>query len=380
MTGIFYYELNIFCILIVMTLFMRVINANDKQNSQRILVALMVSVMALCASDMLWVALEHTIPLNMIALNYIADIVYLLLTGFVSYLWFLYSEYLQESRLASEKHARLIGALPVTMFNLLVLTTPWTHWMFYIDAQGDFQRGPLYFLQQVVNFGYLLFTSIKAFVRSQNKSDFANKNKYLTIASFCIYPLICGVWQMYVSDSPILSMGITLAILQVYINLQSQKISIDPLTQLNNRNQMIRFLSTKMRTPNPSKSLYLLMMDMDYFKKINDQYGHVEGDKALVCVSNVLKKVGAKYNCFVSRYGGDEFIIVCEASSEDTIKELCLALNAELAAEHDRSGAPYKLHLSIGYAVCADYTQSIPDFIAEADKMLYKVKRARTPV
>ncbi len=351
----------------------------DQQNSQRILLALMGSVMALCGSDMLWVALDHAIPQNLVFFNYAADVAYLLLTGFVSYLWFLYSESLQQSKLAKEKRFRLLGALPVTIFNLLLLTTPWTHLMFYIDDNRDFQRGPLYIFQQIITFGYLLFTCIKAFIKSQNKEDFANKNKYLTIASFCVFPLVCGVLQMYITSSPVLSMGITLAVLQVYINLQSEKISIDPLTQLNNRNQMIRFLSTKMRNPHPSKKLYLLMMDMDYFKKINDQFGHVEGDRALICVSNVLKKVGSKYNCFVSRYGGDEFILVCEAGSEETIRELCIALNAELAAETAAAKSPYRLHLSIGYAPYHENMQNIPDFIAEADKMLYEVKRARVP-
>ncbi len=379
MALIFYCELNIFCIMINLIIFIRVMRALDHQNSQRILLALMASVMALCGSDMLWVALDHAIPEDLIALNYAADMAYLLLTGFVSYLWFLYSESLQGSKLATTKKFRLLGALPVTIFNLLVLTTPWTHLIFFIDAGMNFRRGLLYIFQQIVTFGYLLFTCTKAFIKSQNKEDFANKNKYLTIASFCVFPLVCGVLQMYITNSPILSMGITLAVLQVYINLQNEKISIDPLTQLNNRNQMIRFLSTKMRNQNPSKKLYLLMMDMDYFKKINDQYGHVEGDRALICVSNVLKKVGSKYNCFVSRYGGDEFILVCEAGTEETIRELCIALNAELAAETAAAKSPYRLHLSIGYAAYSENMQSIPDFIAEADKMLYEVKRARVP-
>ncbi len=377
MNWMFYFELDFFCLCIIMTLFLRVFRAGDKQNSQRILIALMISVMALCISDTLWVALESITPVKWTGLKYAVDIVYYVLSGFVSYLWFLYSEYLQESRLVNSKRRKLLGALPVTVFNVLTLTTPWTRLMFYIDENGIFHYGALYILQSAVLFGYIVFTSGKAFLRAQNKEDYANRSKYLTISSFCIFPLICGIWQMQSGSSPVLSMGITLALLQVYINLQSEKISIDPLTQLNNRNQLLRYLSGKMKSPNPDKKLYLLMMDMDYFKKINDQYGHIEGDKALIRVAVALKKVCSRYRSFVCRYGGDEFIIICETSVEEKIRSLCEELNEQLAQENEAAGAPYFLHLSIGYAAYTSEMKTIPDFIHEADKMLYEVKRAR---
>lgn len=377
MNWLFYLELDFFCLCIIMTLFLRVSRAGDKQNSQRILTALMVSVMALCISDTLWVALESITPVKWAGLKYAVDMVYYILSGFVSYLWFLYSEYQQESRLVCSKRMKLLGALPVTIFNLLTLTTPWTKLMFYIDADGSFHYGKLYILQSVVLYGYIVFTSGKAFLRAQNKEDYANRSKYLTISSFCIFPLICGIWQMQSGSSPVLSMGITLALLQVYINLQNEKISIDPLTQLNNRNQLLRYLSSKMKSASSGKQLYLLMMDMDYFKKINDQYGHIEGDRALVRVAAALKKVCSRYRSFVCRYGGDEFIIICETSKEEKIRTLCTELNEQLAQENEAAGAPYFLHLSIGYAMYTDEMKTIPDFIQEADKMLYEVKRAR---
>ncbi len=376
MNHLTYFELDVFCICIIMTLFLRVCHAGDKQNTQRILIALMFSVMALCIADTLWVALEFVSFVNT-PLKYAVDILYYILSGFVSYLWFLYSEYLQNSGFVISKRRKLLSALPVTIFNILTLTTPWTHLMFYIDKDYEFHYGPLYILQSVVLYGYIVLTSGKAFFRAQDKQDYANRSKHLSIASFCIFPLVCGIWQMQSGGTPVLSMGITLALLQVYINLQNEKISIDPLTQLNNRNQLLRYLSGKMKSASNGKQLYLLMMDMDYFKKINDQYGHIEGDKALVRVATALKKVCSRYRSFVCRYGGDEFIIICETSKEEKIKSLCTELNEQLAQENEAAGAPYFLHLSIGYAVYTDEMKTIPDFIHEADKMLYEVKRAR---
>ncbi len=377
MTKLFYCELNAFCILIIATLFVRVHKNVDKQNSQRLLEMFMLSTIGLSVFDMLWILLDHALDMELIWLNYVADIAYYILSLFVSFFWFLYSETLQESKLVENKRNIFLCAIPMLLAILLNVTTPWTHLIFSFDEDGNFTRGVLNLFQRIIPIGYIIATSGKAFLRSRNRKNYANKNKYLTISSFCVYPFIFSIWQMYITETPVLTMGITLAILQVYINLQNQLISIDPLTQLNNRNQMIRFLSGKMRNTNPYKTLYLLIMDMDYFKKINDQYGHIEGDRALIRVANTLKKVCAKYNCFVCRYGGDEFIMVGEFSNEEILKRLCIELNEVLAEDNTAADAPYVLHLSIGYAAFSHSMQGIPDFIEEADKMLYEVKRAR---
>ncbi len=377
MTKMFYCELNVFCILIIMTLFVRVHKNVDKQNTQRLFETFMLSAIALSVFDMLWILLDHALAVNLVWLNYAADITYYILTLVVSFSWFLYSETAQESKLVQSKRNIFLCAIPMLLTILFNLTTPWTHLIFSINENGDFTRGVLNIFQRIIPIGYIVATSGKAFIRSRNKKNYANKNKYLTISSFCVYPFIFSIWQMYITETPVLTMGITLAILQVYINLQNQLISIDPLTQLNNRNQMIRFLSGKMRNTSPYKTLYLLIMDMDYFKKINDQYGHIEGDRALIRVAGALKKVCAKYNCFVCRYGGDEFIMVGEFSNEEILKRLCIELNEVLAEDNAAADAPYVLHLSIGYAAFSHSMQGIPDFIEEADKMLYEVKRAR---
>ena len=60
------------------------------------------------------------------------------------------------------------------------------------------------------------------------------------------------------------------------------------------------------------KDLYLFLLDIDQFKKINDELGHVVGDQIILKTAEILKQIAHLHNCFISRYGGDEFIIVCE--------------------------------------------------------------------
>lgn len=173
---------------------------------------------------------------------------------------------------------------------------------------------------------------------------------------------------------PVLCMGTTLSSLLVYMNTQETLISLDPLTGMNNRAQLLNHLSRRMRA---SQTLYLLILDVDRFKQINDRFGHVEGDRALVGVANALRRVCGRFGCFGARYGGDEFVLVYEPGDQ-SVTEINYAIHTELEAEN-RTLAPrgYRIDVSIGCARYDERFADIPSFIAAADKELYQVKAVR---
>jgi diguanylate cyclase (GGDEF)-like protein len=81
----------------------------------------------------------------------------------------------------------------------------------------------------------------------------------------------------------------------------------------------------------------------------------------------------------VARYGGDEFIIVCNGMKDEEVKELCARAKEILKKLNEDAKAPYPLTMSMGYARCTRQIQYIPDLIEAADQELYKIKRAREP-
>ncbi|MDD5156725.1 GGDEF domain-containing protein [Sulfurimonas sp.] len=92
--------------------------------------------------------------------------------------------------------------------------------------------------------------------------------------------------------------------------------SIDALTKVFNRRELSRSLDEIFSNKDRPYELHLLMLDLDDFKKINDTYGHVAGDKILIFVSNILKKTlrdGDK----IFRYGGEEFLIMLNRNSDE---------------------------------------------------------------
>ena len=77
-------------------------------------------------------------------------------------------------------------------------------------------------------------------------------------------------------------------------------------------------------------------MDLDYFKKINDKYGHIEGDVAITIVADALKNIVRKTNFFVCRYGGDEFVVICETKSDFDPGEFRESINRALKEEGEK--------------------------------------------
>ena len=155
--------------------------------------------------------------------------------------------------------------------------------------------------------------------------------------------------------------------------MQNQLISTDPLTGLNNRNQLQRYLQLQRE----AKDTFVIMVDVDHFKQINDTYGHIEGDKALILVSKALKKACGrlKMSVFLCRYGGDEFLMIAQTKKpDDVLKIVRDSLQEEIA---NREGPQtYSIEVSLGYARWDGDVADFKDCVAHADQKMYEDKRS----
>jgi diguanylate cyclase (GGDEF)-like protein len=164
----------------------------------------------------------------------------------------------------------------------------------------------------------------------------------------------------------------------MYLRFQDDQITNDILTGLNNRYALDSYIEDKMRVyhdgAHSGKRLYLILMDVNSFKEINDDHGHIEGDKALKTVATTLKSVGQRYrsSLFIARYGGDEFAAVLESSSEKNTVKLCNDIKDLLATEASR--LDYVLTMGVGYALYTGGSMTLDSLYTLADKALYEDK------
>lgn len=193
----------------------------------------------------------------------------------------------------------------------------------------------------------------------------------------CIIPSLIFVIASYVDKSQTIATSLLLLyMMALYNDNQNELISLDPLTRLNNRNELTGYLWYKLSTPMRGR-ICILMMDMNRFKSINDTYGHVEGDQALIAVASCLKKAcgGVPGRPFIARYGGDEFIVVMETESDLDAEHLCDYIHMTLAVENHRLKKPYNLSISIGWVRNEQNNRSIKKLLRRADIELYEKKR-----
>ena len=152
----------------------------------------------------------------------------------------------------------------------------------------------------------------------------------------------------------------------------------DELTKISNRRALDIYLSDNWNLfIKKSIPISFIMMDIDYFKKYNDNYGHLEGDRILKSVAEAIKQ-SCRPDDLVARYGGEEFIIVLlKTDKEDSISivERIRKNIDNLNLEHKYSDVSSKITLSIGIStVYSVNDNSYEDYIKDADKALYAAK------
>ena len=155
------------------------------------------------------------------------------------------------------------------------------------------------------------------------------------------------------------------------------RISIDDLTGLNNRNELRSYLDNLLSMPDAERSkTFMMFIDVNHFKSINDNFGHTEGDVVLMEISRLLKAVAGSFNCFLCRYGGDEFILIKKNANEERAASVCKYIDKSVNSLKALTLAPYELSVSTGYVRFDKRFSNAQQFIDAADKIMYETKRS----
>ncbi len=150
----------------------------------------------------------------------------------------------------------------------------------------------------------------------------------------------------------------------------------DELTGIFNRRGFFTLAEQQLKiAKREKKRATIFYADLDGFKNVNDNYGHKEGDSALIETSNLLKESFREAD-IIARIGGDEFAIMITETPEISVKILTSRLKANIDAFNNRMGKPYHLLLSIGMS---QYDPELPcsldELLSKADKMMYQQKK-----
>lgn len=234
-------------------------------------------------------------------------------------------------------------------------------------SDGRYQRGFAYIIFLIFAAFYIL-DSLYLYVKRVKKNG---SLKLFPVHIFLI-PVILGVViQAFFVEIAITWTSIAISVAGIMTALKNEIIFIDCLTGLYNR-MYLEFLHKRACN---KKDCWVsgIMIDLNGFKQINDNYGHAEGDLALCIVADLLRKSFSEYGV-VTRFAGDEFVIMLNTTDEQLIQKIIKSAKKNFVIENEKNNKPYQLSASMGYAITNLSNETIDDFMNRIDEQMYQDK------
>ncbi len=323
--------------------------------------------------------------INYYKLNYFSNVVFFSMQTGSCFLWIAYCNYKLYESMDKYKRTLKLSIIPIAIVVFIASMSFKYPFMFSIDEYNVYQRGPYYYVYALFNMS-LLFYSVFIILKKDRNDNIKNKRNdgKLILMAYPILPIVGAMIQTFYSSVNIIWLLSSVSVIIIYFNFQNNELVIDPLTRVNNRYKFDYYLERFFSDSRLETNMFIAIIDIDKFKKINDTYGYHEGDFILIELANLIKRAVSEKD-FIARLGGDEFAVVgvrgrvqqIDLTLEDIQTELDL-FNEEL-----RVNKEYRVSVSMGYSYQNDKNRkSKIQMLTEADNnmYIYKTKYATSGV
>lgn len=368
----YYIQTNLFCIIILLLIMYKL--KNKVKYSAIIYKKMLLCFIFFCLSDIVSILFRGTTYKYSTTILYLSNSLYLYLPLLVGYYWLKYVYLNLEPKNYEKKQVRMLLSIPAIIGTILIFLNLFTNNVFIINSNNLYERGNLYYTYTVCTWLYIVISTIKTIIVYFKTSNIYIKEKIFPLCLFIVAPALTSIIQNMFYGLSVNQIGFTISSLLIYLCYLDEQILIDNLTKVNNRTSFNEYIQNKFDSIKNGDVISLMFIDVDKFKSINDTYGHLAGDKALIDIAEILKKSCKDYNkdLFLSRYGGDEFVIISSLDINE-LKELEKTINSNLK-EYNKT-SDNKLSISIGYTSDnkSNYN-SVNHLIEIADTMMYKIK------
>lgn len=301
-------------------------------------------------------------------INYVSNSICFIGTVSIGLLWCLYVElriYRNYKRIF--KKAKPV-MFPWVVEVIMVLCNLFgTGIMFKISEENIYQRAAgalIGYISLIIYFAYSIY------LVHQSKKQGINLNFFPVI--YFVGPCFAGVLIQFLFYG-ITSSWVLVAVALIFVQMQSyaENLYIDELSGLYNRRYLNAVLTERKITSR--KSLHGIMMDVNDFKYINDNFGHSMGDKAICTLGNILFR-SIPDDGMAIRYAGDEFIVLLSGVDTESVLVTMDEINHNLSQFNESKIEPFTLSVSMGYAEFGegDDTEA---FLMHMDEKMYEEKR-----
>lgn len=298
--------------------------------------------------------------------NYASNMVFGWSTPMITCVWASYIDYRMFGSV-ERLRKRLYYAHPMIANTVLFIVNLFVPIVFSVSADNVYAREPFMWLIVVINSIALFYICYLAY---SNRAIIQKRIVYV-ILMFVFLPAITAGLQVWLYGVFIMwpMMAVTLVI--TYIYLETASTSFDYLTGLYSRLRVDEYIDYMIGM---NQTFGVIMMDLNDFKKINDNFGHHKGDEALIMFSNVLLKVFGEEK-MTARFAGDEFLVVTGPLSKEEVSAYRKILKENINSSISNSGAQYEINFGFGFCLSTEF--DIPTYeqlVNCADSRMYEDK------
>ncbi len=338
------------------------------------------NILLLLTDGITWLVQGNAAP-GMRAAQIAVTTFYYALDPLPSYFFIRFTDVVLNVPLERQNRSKYWYAVPVVLHLIIAAASPFTHWFFRIDEANLYHRGSLLPISFVLSFVLMIVAAGKVLVRfikaGRQSDDIArNVTEYRWLLIFVVIPMIGGITQVFFNNVTYVWNATVIALLMLYINNQNMEITTDTLTGLYNRRQAFYYFEHLARDWAKEKMdgvVAVIVLDINRFKSINDEYGHIMGDQAIVAVSRSLE-AGFAWDDFVCRFGGDEFLVITKHGHENELQLAIDRVNGRLRKLYHKKHMPFLLSVSAGYAVLDKDNNTLDGLFQVADAMMFEQK------
>lgn len=374
----YYFAYAGFCVLCIVLFLAMLTQVNGNLGGRRtirVLYGLILScILEAIAASVSTLGPAHLIPYPA-WLSWLTDGLNLAATLFVCYFWFLFIDAQSSRGFFARRKMYLIILLPLLADLACIVLSAWNGCIFSIDAHTGYQRGRLYFVQVAACYFYYS-VSIWICFDGYRHGSVVERDLFRKLFLYSLLPVAGGIMQVYSPVLPYTTATMVVSVFYTFIRLQNQRINTDAMTGLNNKLCAQRYIE-QMSVSASRAPFYLFMIDINYFKHVNDVYGHLTGDLAILIVADALRRAVEKYGGFVGRFGGDEFTAVVRVDRIHAPEDFEQRLNLDIESLMEKRYVHLPLSVSVGCTIAEHSGEDVDEIFDRADRMLYEKKRAR---
>ena len=243
-----------------------------------------------------------------------------------------------------------------------------TGFIFSISADNVYERGNLVLISYIFLFATYLFSIIIA-VLSIYRDCYAS---FFPVHLFVLPCLVGTIVQGLFYGISVGWFCVALSLLFIQLHLANQNAYEDDLSGLYNR-KYFNWVITKLSKSTKKRKVYGVYMDIDFFKEINDKFGHAVGDDAIAQIGLLLSNISTR-DRIAFRYGGDEFIVLDIDGTKASVENLMSDIRKEFETFNATTDKPYQLFVSMGYAEYTVGDTEAETFLNQLDKKMYEQK------